>query len=136
MAFLSLCSNKESVQVVSREAEVGGSKNLADRRQSSNITPPATSVARQSDASLSGGCGVRPEDVTLKVTVFGAGRMGCAIAGQLSLKGASVTLYDHTEFTRNRSIQVRTSRPSRTVSLKVLDRYPTFYILRGGMLNL
>ncbi|KAK3249366.1 hypothetical protein CYMTET_41201 [Cymbomonas tetramitiformis] len=38
--------------------------------------------------------------------IIGAGRMGCAIGGQLALKGATVRLYDHTEFTRQRAIQV------------------------------
>lgn len=38
--------------------------------------------------------------------IIGSGRMGCAIGGQLALKGVTVRLYDHTEFTRQRAIQV------------------------------
>ena len=54
--------------------------------------------------------GVTPElgtlDLNLKqVAVVGCGRMGCAIAGELARRGASVTMYDHTEFTRTRALQ-------------------------------
>mgnify|MGYP002632002162 CR=1 FL=1 len=41
----------------------------------------------------------------LEVGVVGCGRMGCAMAGELARRGCSVTMYDHTDFTRLRALQ-------------------------------
>jgi len=45
------------------------------------------------------------EPHALKVGIVGCGRMGCAIAGEFVRRGCSVTLYDHTEYTRTRAFQ-------------------------------
>ena len=41
----------------------------------------------------------------VSTSVIGCGRMGCAIAGELARRGCVVTLFDATEYTRQRAIQ-------------------------------
>mmetsp|Transcript_33252 Transcript_33252/g.40214 ORF Transcript_33252/g.40214 Transcript_33252/m.40214 type:complete len:346 (-) Transcript_33252:429-1466(-) len=61
-----------------------------------------------------------PDPEPVDVTVIGGGRMGCAIAGQLALKGLCVTMYDHTEFTRARALEMTMSMLQEMVNSKLL----------------
>lgn len=58
----------------------------------------------------------------LKVGVVGCGRMGCGIAGEFVRRGATVTLYDHTEYTRSRAFQ--------TLRASLWDHVANGYLLK------
>ena len=42
----------------------------------------------------------------MKATIIGAGRMGRNIGGELAIRGAQVTLYDHQQHTRERALEI------------------------------
>eukprot|EP00240_Pyramimonas_obovata_P015711 CAMPEP_0118924004 /NCGR_PEP_ID=MMETSP1169-20130426/2331_1 /TAXON_ID=36882 /ORGANISM="Pyramimonas obovata, Strain CCMP722" /LENGTH=274 /DNA_ID=CAMNT_0006865079 /DNA_START=19 /DNA_END=840 /DNA_ORIENTATION=- len=84
-------------------ASASASKRAASGVAKMAVSKPAEEQGSSRQASRDVYLG---EPVDLRATVFGAGRMGCAMAGQLALKGVAVTIYDHTEFTRSRAIQV------------------------------
>lgn len=62
------------------------------------------------------------ENCNMRVGVVGCGRMGCAIAGEFVRRGCTVTLYDHTEYTRNRAFQ--------TLRASLWDHVANGYLLK------
>ena len=62
------------------------------------------------------------EACNMKLGVVGCGRMGCAIAGEFVRRGCTVTLYDHTEYTRNRAFQ--------TLRASLWDHVANGYLLK------
>jgi len=68
------------------------------------------------------------EPHALKVGIVGCGRMGCAIAGEFVRRGCSVTLYDHTEYTRTRAFQ--------TLRASLWDHVANGYLLKQDVENI